>query len=76
MLFININHLINEYRPVQARNALVEMIRHQNDEIKVFIRKNLTTKNFLNIILASQRRPPKVCRAWKFRSESTVCGIF
>ncbi|KAL3088315.1 hypothetical protein niasHT_023875 [Heterodera trifolii] len=32
-LFINIHHLINEYRPVQARDTLRQMIIHQNHEI-------------------------------------------
>ena len=34
-LFINIHHLINEYRPVQARDTLRQMIKHQNLEIAV-----------------------------------------
>ncbi|CAK5059424.1 unnamed protein product [Meloidogyne enterolobii] len=32
-LFINIHHLINEYRPVQARDTLRQLIKHQNLEI-------------------------------------------
>uniref|UniRef100_A0A183C4B3 Mediator of RNA polymerase II transcription subunit 7 n=1 Tax=Globodera pallida TaxID=36090 RepID=A0A183C4B3_GLOPA len=32
-LFVNIHHLINEYRPVQARDTLRQMIIHQNQEI-------------------------------------------
>jgi len=34
-LFINIHHLINEYRPVQARDTLRQLIKHQNLEITV-----------------------------------------
>lgn len=35
MLFINMHHLINEYRPVQARDTLRHMMVKQNREIKV-----------------------------------------
>ncbi|TKR64565.1 hypothetical protein L596_025075 [Steinernema carpocapsae] len=32
LLFINMHHLVNEYRPVQARTTLEAMMRHQIDE--------------------------------------------
>lgn len=35
LLFINMHHLINEYRPVQARDTLRQMVIRQNKEIKV-----------------------------------------
>jgi len=35
MLFINMHHLINEYRPVQARDTLRHMMTKQNKEIKI-----------------------------------------
>lgn len=37
LLFINMHHLINEYRPVQARDTLRQMMIRQNKEIKVNI---------------------------------------
>jgi len=31
LVFINIHHLLNEYRPVQARATLREMVVRQNE---------------------------------------------
>ena len=35
LIFINVHHLINEYRPIQARDTLRIMLENQVKEIKV-----------------------------------------
>ena len=69
-LFINIHHLINEYRPVQARDTLRQMIKHQNAEISRVTEKlnkytemgsaALETLNsaLRNFVLDEQKPPP------------------
>ncbi|CAD5224833.1 unnamed protein product [Bursaphelenchus okinawaensis] len=45
-LFINMHHLINEHRPVQARETLVEMMKKQNKDLAgVIERLTLLLKN-------------------------------
>ena len=35
LIFINMHHLVNEHRPVQARDTLKHMMVKQNKEVKV-----------------------------------------
>lgn len=51
------HHLINEYRPVQARDTLRQMIIRQNEEIRVFFKIyfSINLKILQNVTLKLKR---------------------
>ncbi|KAI6189903.1 Mediator of RNA polymerase II transcription subunit 7 [Aphelenchoides bicaudatus] len=59
MLFINMHHLVNEYRPVQARDTLRQMMVKQNKEIK------LVTEKMRDYIATSNEAFDRVLKAFK-----------